>query len=36
MLRDFSAMTAFFPTKVSLFDFEDENSGRTVQYKKDA
>ena len=29
-------LTALFQTKVGLFDFEIENSGRTVQYKLDA
>ena len=29
-------LTVLFPTKVSMFDFKVENSGRTVQYKLDA
>ena len=29
-------LTVLFPTKVSLFDFKIENSGRTMQYKLDA
>ena len=29
-------LTVLFPTKVSLFDFKVENSGRTVLYKFDA
>ena len=29
-------LTVLFPTEVSLFDFQVENSGRTVQYKVNA
>ena len=29
-------LAVLMPTKVSLFDFEIENLGRTVQYKLDA
>ena len=29
-------LTVLFPTEVSSFDFETENSGRTVQYKLNA
>ena len=36
VLKNASAMTVLFPTEVSSFDFQVENSGRTVQYKLDA
>ena len=29
-------LTVLFPTEVSSFDFQAENSGRTVQYKLNA
>ena len=36
LLLGIERLTVLFPTKVSLFDFEIENSGSAVQYKLDA